>query len=291
MAIKASGHLLVNIHLHAHHGSPIFQQSVQPKLPNMESTSTVEESTSSQHQDSQAIATVNSSILAYRFHYPRKLSKNITIHAEPTPIEGITQPSPPAAPPFHNYTEPTAPAIYFAAISEWNLKKPDIILHRRIDTNDSDDVTNADENTPVVGVIHTRYSRNFKLGIGDPCIDPNTVIWEDMINRSPFLGSSKYEFSIDIKEGENRARKKFEWKRTSAEENGVKGWRGRWSLGNYKLLDEDGNVVAVFLDRIWLQGIRAPGILGFKRLVSRELEVVVVLTCTGLVEKIRRARS
>ena len=78
------------------------------------------------------------------------------------------------------------------------------------------------------------------------------------------------------------------WHRTSDAADGVQGIAGKLSLRNYRLTDEaTGEVIAVFLANN-LGSIKKKGELRIFQHLSSQLEMVVVLSCACISEKLKR---
>ena len=164
--------------------------------------------------------------------------------------------------------------IYFSHVHEVG-SSPDVVLHQ-----------GPNKHAPVVAVAQFRWSRNLKLGLGNPETSEKDVVWEDMENLSKGIGHSKYRFEMTI----SHQRRSFLWQRTRDSADGVEGV-GRLINWNYKLVDErTGEVLAVYLEN-FLKGWFKKGKLQLKADLGRDWELMVLLGSLGLCEKAcRRAR-
>jgi hypothetical protein len=164
--------------------------------------------------------------------------------------------------------------VYLSEISEFS-SVPDVQLHQGID-----------KQGPVVATARFRWSRDLKLGLGNPEVSEKDVIWENMENISRGIGHSKYRFEMTI----NNERRSFLWQRTRAAADGVEGV-GKIINWNYKLVDERaGETQAVYLEN-FLRAWKKKGKLQLKADLGMEWELMVLLGCLGLCEKAsRRAR-
>jgi hypothetical protein len=164
--------------------------------------------------------------------------------------------------------------IYFSEISEFS-SSPDIQLHQGIDRQG-----------PVVAIARFRWSRDLKLGLGNPEICEEDVIWENMENVSRGIGHSKYRFDMTI----NNERRSFLWQRTRDAADGVKGV-GKMINWNYKLVEErTSQTMAVYLENCF-KAWKKKGKLQLRADLGKEWELMVLLGSLGLCEKAsRRAR-
>ncbi|KAL7947991.1 hypothetical protein V8C42DRAFT_271414 [Trichoderma barbatum] len=137
--------------------------------------------------------------------------------------------------------------------------------------------------SPLVVCHMPAFSRHFKIGFGDPA-DPEDIIWEDFLK--PKLGGCERKISASfskdgaICESGKGHREEFTWKRTH--HVGVPGKKlGHSALRNRKLIDERGEVVAVFtFDKTgWLQINVDKG---------RDFDVMVMMTLVSILEWLRR---
>ena len=193
-------------------------------------------------------------------------------------------------------TDSAKSPVYLAEISEFTSNKPDVTIH---------DVKlrgKEDTSGPVLAVSRFRWSRNIKLGLGDPANDPNSVVWEEMKNQA-MIGHSKYRFEFTSTSmgasfsapfaneippsSRPETRRAYIWQRTNSTKDGVSAW-GKLTLGNYKFIDEtSGETVAVFLSngaRSW----KKSGKLRIRDDVEKDLEIIIVLCAASLAEKLRR---
>lgn len=122
-------------------------------------------------------------------------------------------------------------------------------------------------------------------------------VWEEMKNISNYLGHGRYEFEYSVPPSSNdlvwdvganagRTRKKFFWERTRDEIDGVRGaveqsvgWR------NYRLVEEDSGLVLAVMLIDMFTGAAYKGILNLHETLSGEMEQVVVMTATCIMDK------
>jgi hypothetical protein len=170
--------------------------------------------------------------------------------------------------------DPEKNVIYFADFHEFR-SRPDVELRQ-----------GEDKTAPIVAVASFRWSRDLKLGVGDPGTNERDVVWEDMKNISRGIGHSKYRFEMTI----NNERRSFLWQRTRDTKDGVEGM-GKIANWNYKLVDEKtGETVAVYLEN-FLKSWQKKGKLQLKADFGRNWELLVLLGSLGLCLKAsRRAR-
>lgn len=165
--------------------------------------------------------------------------------------------------------------IYYSDFSEFS-SAPDVTLHQGVD-----------KHAPIVAVARFRWSRDLKLGIGNPYTSEKDMTWENMENISRGIGHSKYRFEMTI----NNERRCFLWQRTHDPADGVQGV-GKIINWNYRLVDEGtGEVLAVYLEN-FLKSWRKKGKLQLKADLGKDWELMVLLGSLGLCEKAsRRARK
>ena len=173
---------------------------------------------------------------------------------------------------------------YCVACSQWKKNTPDVTLY-----------AGQDYNGPIVGVAHFRSSRNVNIGVGNPLFDPKGVVWEKMRNVCRrWSAKSKYEFEFtefptwgQIEAGTDLPRtRSFRWERIDAAA-GIPG-TARLSLKNYRLLDQQNGLVAAVFVASTLSNVRKKGELRLFEQLSRIFEVMVVLSCASLSEKLSR---
>jgi hypothetical protein len=161
-------------------------------------------------------------------------------------------------------------AKFYADISVFTPKKPDLTLHAGTDTNG-----------PIVAVSSfLKFSGQYKIGLGDPA--GNDIRWEDMKRGS--LRALAYRWEMELN-GERRA---FVWKhtRTVGVDNKAP---SRMSGRNWKLVDASNNeVLAVFTrDR----SLSKCGDLQITVDYGHDFDSLVLITYLSLYEKARRRNS
>ncbi|KAK5999054.1 hypothetical protein PT974_01441 [Cladobotryum mycophilum] len=127
------------------------------------------------------------------------------------------------------------------------------------------------EAAPVIAVCHMpHFSLGYKIGFGDPTNNTDTVQWEDMIKTK--FNNSEHRFS-------------FVWKRTRHVCVAGKTVR-KASPRNWKLLDEDNTILAIFNDD---RKIGICGVLQIEQDHGQDFDVMVMITLMALYERSRRA--
>lgn len=154
--------------------------------------------------------------------------------------------------------------------------KPDLILR-----------TGGSKDGPVVAMCKfPKFSSVLKVGLGDPDTHP-TSHWEDMTKET--VRGSEYRWAMDLYNGSGtlEERKGFVWKRTKhVTADGVTA--SKMSSRNYKLQDEEGQLLAVFTsDRTY----RKCGKLQVNVSYGEDFDTMVFVTCLGLYEKARRRKN
>lgn len=168
--------------------------------------------------------------------------------------------------------------LYYTKVSAFGMKKPDMTMHAG--------------NSPAAPIVAAckflKLSRHYKLALGDPS-DARNVQWEDMMSLGSF--QSKLRFSMKVPDRHQTGyseRRAFLWKRTSHE--AVEGSSPLRASGrNFKLVDEKtGDVVAVFNREI---SFSKCGVLEIKADYGQDFEIMVINSCVGQYERIRRRNS
>lgn len=205
---------------------------------------------------------------------PRKITKSFNVATRPFGLNlSITE-----------TTKYPQKPTYFAVSSEFS-RQPDIVLHAE------------DKNGSRMAIAHFRFSRHIRMGFGSETLVDEEFVWEEMKNTSTWLGHWRYEFeynippdqgdfSWDVGPNAGRVRKKFVWLRTRDEIDGVKGmvethvgWR------NYKLVEQDsGRVLAVMLMSMFT-GCSYKGAINLHEDLSKEMEVMVIMTAICICDK------
>ncbi|KAM0255605.1 hypothetical protein ACHAQJ_005609 [Trichoderma viride] len=154
---------------------------------------------------------------------------------------------------------------------------PDLALH-----------SGPDLTTPILATCYMpNFTRHCKIGFGDPN-GTEPLIWEDFVRSK--RGSSERNISvsfsgdnIDSETGKGE-REQFTWKRTS--HVSVPGKKFHSKNGrNRKLIDEQGEVVAIFTSD---NKIGNTGWLQINVDRGRDFDVLVMITALAICEKIRR---
>lgn len=137
--------------------------------------------------------------------------------------------------------------------------------------------------SPVAAVSHLlKLGGHFKIGLGDP-ENVDAVAWDDMTRQN--IIASEYHWETALPGGvKGERRRVLTWKRTRTV--GVEGMEVKALAGrNYKLLDEKGEVLAVFTSK---RTMRNCGVLEIRVDLGVEFDRLVVITCMSLYEKARR---
>ncbi|PTB70295.1 hypothetical protein BBK36DRAFT_15989 [Trichoderma citrinoviride] len=145
-----------------------------------------------------------------------------------------------------------------------------------------------DDTAPVLVVCHMpKFSRHFKVGFGDPA-GPEPIVWEDFIR--PSMGSRERRISVSfsgdghIVETGKGEREEFTWKRTRHASVPGKKLHSA-SLRNRKLVDSQGNILAIFTH------VTAIGVAGWLQIQvdrGRDFDLMVMMTALSIHEWIRR---
>ncbi|OAP62655.1 hypothetical protein AYL99_01882 [Fonsecaea erecta] len=199
---------------------------------------------------------------------------------------------------------PTSKApLYYVEVSEFALKKPDVILHALPPTtgmtNDLEHLANTGESGPVVGVAHfPKLSRHIQVGLGDPSSRAAAMTYVEVRNAN-LLTHGEYHMALDGRT--------YAWKRTHAASAGVEGGSSAARLmhhESFQLIDMGTQaVVAVFLDnkfKSWRKkgklrifqnldddGVHALGSGGGDPQRQR-LRLLIFLSIAAILEKARR---
>lgn len=168
--------------------------------------------------------------------------------------------------------------VVTADISRWTPGKPDLTLHA------SPDCTG-----PVIGVVRLGrgFSSSVDFGLGDPAATPQSVQWGKLTKASSW-GASEFAMRAVLEPG--GAARPFTWKRTK--HVGVGGGEpSRLSSKNWKLLDGEGKILAVFQSSAgW--GISSGGLLEVRvDDMGRTFEDLVLVTSLALFVRAKNKQS
>ncbi|KIX08621.1 uncharacterized protein Z518_03277 [Rhinocladiella mackenziei CBS 650.93] len=181
-------------------------------------------------------------------------------------------------------------AIYYVEVSEFAVKKPDVILHSASpisgDSMDFDHVASASESGPVLGVAHfPHFSRHYKVCLGDPS-SANPTTWVDITNPHKMYHG---EFTMSYQG------KSYVWKRTHDAALGVGGGdiRQEMTWNSFQLLDSaTGEMIALFLENTFKSWKKKGKLRIFKDLEgseeARQFKLLVFLSIAAILEKARR---
>ena len=159
-------------------------------------------------------------------------------------------------------------ARFFTDVS--SFRTYDVVLHR-----------GADATGPPVAAAHFRRSRTFHLCLGDP--NSTDALWVEMRNMTPFR-VPRYELTVPSpgRKDEEGTSRTYLFRRTSKEEDGVKG--ARKILPNWKIVDTaSGEAIAVYLPD-WHRN----GRLVFAKEVPEDLQIWATLVIVSLSVKGQR---
>lgn len=209
----------------------------------------------------------------YGWYHPKVMTRGLVITDSATSTEAAKMP------------------LYYVEVSEFALKKPDIILHAVPSTtgatNDLDQLASTGESGPVIGVGHLpKLSRHYKIGLGDPATSA-MLTWVEIHNPNK-LYHGEYQFSLNGKS--------YSWKRTHDPAAGVEGGNARRKVtrNSFQLTESLTNeVVAVFLDNKFKSWKKKGKLRVFKDLEgnsteSKQLKLAVLLSIAAILEKARR---
>lgn len=168
--------------------------------------------------------------------------------------------------------------LFYSEISNFTRKKPDVTLHR-----------GDDDKGPIVAVARMpKCSTRTELGLGDQAGDASEVWWEEMKREQFDFSAYRWELPIrnDDKDPlQSGERRKFAWKRTHQADLGL---TMRWSLWNYKLVDEETEEVFAVYAANHLKSWKKVGKIIFHKDLGKDWEIIVILTAAALLEKNRR---
>ena len=214
------------------------------------------------------------SVKEYAYYHPKVMSRGLVVtEVEPNPA-GAAIKSP----------------VYYVEISEFAIKKPDIILHSIHTTTggstDLEHFASTGESGPVLGVAHLpRLSRHYKVGLGDPSTN-GAVPWVDIVNPH-VMYHGEYKFAYNGKS--------YAWKRTRDAAAGVEGGgiRRAVNMNSFQLVDMSTNeVLAVFLENKFKSWKKKGKLRVFKDLdgSSHEphMKLLMFLSLGAILEKARR---
>ncbi|EXJ56024.1 hypothetical protein A1O7_08955 [Cladophialophora yegresii CBS 114405] len=212
----------------------------------------------------------------YGFYHPKLLARGLVITDGGASIETSKVP------------------LYYVEVSEFALKKPDVILHRLPPTtgmsNDLDHLANAGESAPVIGVAHfPKFSQQIKAGLGDPASTGEMTYVEVQNPNKMYHGEYRISFNG----------RSFAWMRTHDAAAGVEGSSvtRKMNRGSFQLIDMSTNeVVAAFLDnkfKSWKKKgkLRISKKLEEDEIEAQQLKLLVILSIAAILEKARRRQN
>jgi hypothetical protein len=158
--------------------------------------------------------------------------------------------------------EGSTPA-YFADVSEFTPKTPDITLHK------------GDKKGPTVGAAHYRFSRSVTAGVGSNEVN---MVWTEL-KRGSLLEKTKFRFQWDGRSYILQRASSADHQKTGAQ---------RLLLTHFKVVDEaSGEMIALFISKTI--GI-AKGTLRLQAGIDERLGVICILGISAWRDKIRRRR-
>ncbi|OAQ58525.1 hypothetical protein VFPPC_14898 [Pochonia chlamydosporia 170] len=171
----------------------------------------------------------------------------------------------------------------YARIRHSTGASPDIALH-----------DGSDSQSPVIAVAYIMKTQlGFKIGLGDPK-DAHAMIWEDMKYanklRTNFAWSMELPFRRDsistnnTNDEEHARRPDLMWKKTrsvAVDEGSIHAMSTR----NWKLVDQDENILAVFTSNI---SRGQAGTLQVNVDFGKEFDTMILMTLLALYERSRR---
>ncbi|KIW64574.1 hypothetical protein PV04_09499 [Phialophora macrospora] len=184
--------------------------------------------------------------------------------------------------------------LYYVEVSEFALKKPDVILHTLPSTvettNDLEHLANTGESAPVVGVAHfPKFSQQIKAGLGDPASEGEMAYVEVRNPNRMYHGEYRMSFNG----------KSYAWKRTHDAAAGVQGssLTRKMNRDSFQLIDLSTNdVMAAFLNNKFKSWRKKGKLRIFKDLEGdgvkpQQLELLVILSIAAILEKARRRQN
>ncbi|ETI21586.1 hypothetical protein G647_07933 [Cladophialophora carrionii CBS 160.54] len=191
-------------------------------------------------------------------------------------------------------TETSKVPLYYVEVSEFALKKPDVIFHQlppAIETpNDLEYLANTGEYAPVIGVAHfPKFSQQIKAGLGDPASKGEMKYVEVQNPNKMYHGEYRMSFNG----------RSYAWKRTHDPAAGVEGSNitRKLNRGSFQLIDMSTNeVVAAFLDNKFKSWKKKGKLRIFQKLEgdgveAQQLELLVILSIAAILEKARRRQN
>jgi hypothetical protein len=152
---------------------------------------------------------------------------------------------------------------YYAEVSEFTPKKPDITLHR------------GEKRGATVGAAHYQFHRSVKAGLGS---NETNMVWTEL-KRGRLLEKTKFKFQWDGRSYILQRAASADHQTTAAQ---------RLLLTHFKVVDEaSGEMVALFISQTI--GI-AKGTLRLKAGMDEGLEIICILGIGAWRDKIRRRR-
>lgn len=172
---------------------------------------------------------------------------------------------------------------YSIVVTAWKSKRAGVTLH-----------AGESPTGRVLGVAHFRWNGQVTLGLGDPVNNPMAVVWEEMKKASVWKNKFTFEFTdiddhdVDSPLSQDHRRRRFLWQRTTDANDGVVGFAAKFTMRNYRLVDQDtGELIAIFLSGT-IKNLKDKGKLRIFRKLSPDLEKFVILSWATILEKIAR---
>lgn len=152
-------------------------------------------------------------------------------------------------------------SIYYADVSEFSRKRPDITLHR------------GSQDGPVVAASYYGFSKKIRLGVGS---DDISMVWTELKRGGSFM-SKRYAFEWDGKP--------YLLQRATSKDTKVTGL-SKMMLTHFKIVEvESGELVALYISH---KIGKKKGTMKLKPGLPEELEILFVLAVASWRDKIRR---
>ncbi|KAJ9613451.1 hypothetical protein H2200_003393 [Cladophialophora chaetospira] len=194
----------------------------------------------------------------------------------------------------HASTQTSKVPLYYVEMSQFAIKKPDVIFHQLPPSNgmtdDFEHLAQLGEHAPVIAVAHLpKFSQQIKAGLGDPSSSAGMTYLE--VNNPNKLTHGEYRMSLNGKS--------YAWKRTHKAEDGLEGSSIVRTLNrtSFQLFDLSTNeVIAVFLHNMYKSWKKVGKIRIFKDLdhggyEMQQLKLLLFLSISAILEKARRRRN
>lgn len=157
-------------------------------------------------------------------------------------------------------------ALFFVTNTIFTINKPHVKLH-----------AGPDKLGPVLGVVYLAYTGPNTVGIGDPNSNINSMVWERLSRTSTWTHST-YQFEFIFGE---EGRKSFIWRRVQSNPFD--------DQGNLELYEDNNpGVILAKYESVGVFKWKNRGNIFIRDGYGDAWELMVLLTCLGLVELSRR---